>query len=316
MTPTADYSLLKLDVSEGLATITVNRPDALNGMNFAVLFQMHRAVQQAIADSHVRAIILGGEGKAFVVGADLGFFIRNIEAGDLARIVKLTEAGHLLMNTIDASPKPVVVRVQGVALGAGTELALACDRVVASPMASFGLPETGLGIYPGFGGTQRTPRALGVGLAKWLMYTGKTISANEARRIHLVHHVVPQEVLDVEARRCALGLLAWEPDELATEHIQLDRFFCSHPVDELRTGTLDEGLPPHLRRAVRPIAAKAPIALQMVEQLIDRGTQLSLRDGLQLEIDYATQIFSTEDALRGLSFRANRQVGQPCFLGR
>jgi enoyl-CoA hydratase/3-hydroxyacyl-CoA dehydrogenase len=148
--------LVKLDIVAGVATITINRPEALNNIPPAALHQLQQAFDQASADATVRGIVIGSQGKAFTVGVDIGFFVRNIDAGDIPRIVKFTEAAHALANAIDDCGKPVVARVQGAALGAGTEIALACDVVVASPPAC---RETSLGIYPGMGGTQR-PRKL------------------------------------------------------------------------------------------------------------------------------------------------------------
>jgi enoyl-CoA hydratase/carnithine racemase len=313
---TTDHSLLKTDVSDGIATISINRPKMLNGMNFALLHQMYQAVEQAKSDSAVAAIVIAGEGKAFVVGADLDFFIRHVESQELWRIVKFTEAGHRLMNAVDDCPKPVVARVDGVALGAGTELALACDRIVASPLASFGFPETGLGIYPGFGGTQRAVRALGPGLAKWLIYSGKTLSAVEASKIGLVHHLVANDEVDQTARDCARGLLSCGQTVLTQEHANIAQIFQQQRVDDLRAAAENAQWSPALRRAVRPVLQKAPCALRLAEHIIDEGSQLPLNQGLQLEIDHVVEIFSTEDALRGLQFRAKRQVGQPSFLGR
>jgi enoyl-CoA hydratase/3-hydroxyacyl-CoA dehydrogenase len=316
MTLSTDHSLLKISVRDGIADICVNRPQFLNGMNFALLHQMHQAMEQATLDPLIEAIVIGGEGKAFVVGADLDFFIRNVRSRELWRIVKFTEAGHRLMNAIDDCPKPVVARVDGVALGAGTELALACDRVVASPQASFGFPETGLGIYPGFGGTQRSLRAVGIGLAKWLIFTGKTISAVEASKVGLVHYLVPPDAVAQTARECARGMDRCEQPMLTEEHASLAQLFGQHSLKELLALTDDGRLTPALRRAVRSVSQKAPCALRIVEKIIDGGSQLSLRDGLQLEIDHVEEIFGTEDALRGLQFRAGRQVGQPEFVGR
>jgi len=268
------------------------------------------------ADPQVSGIVIGGEGKAFVVGADIGFFLRNVESKEFGRIAQFTQAGHNLMNTIDRCPKPVVARVGGAALGAGTELALACDRVVASPRASLGFPETGLGIYPGFGGTQRTPRAVGIGLAKWLLFTGKTLSAAEAWTIGLVDRVVPHEELDDAARRCAGGILGPEkPGPRPPKIDALERFFESYGADQLLAGTADTGGDRLLARAMRRVAAGAPIALRYAERMIQEGAGRSLEAGLQMEIDHAAEIFSTKDAHTGLSFRVNRQFGQPTFEG-
>jgi len=310
--------MVKVERADGVATIRVNRPQHLNNVNPAVVHQLQQAFDEVAGEPGVRGIVFGGEGKAFVVGAELGFFLRNMEARDFARIVEFTKAGHRLMNTIDACPKPVVAAVGGVALGAGVEIALACDRIVASPRASFGLPETGLGIYPGFGGTQRTPRAVGVGLAKWLIFTGKTLSAAEARRIGLIDEVVPHEELEATTRRHVLEGTARRAarEPMTPELAALDRFFASNRADDLRLGQADTGGNPALARAMKSVATKAPVALRLAEWLIDEGSRRSLAAALQLEIDHALEIVSTEDAHRGILFRAHRQVGHPDFVGR
>ncbi len=318
MPPTTPFplSLVDIEVDAGVATITIRRPDVLNAMNPVAIHQLHQAVLQASDNSAVRGIVIAGSGKAFVAGADISFFLRNLDAGDLPRIVKYTQAGHALMNAIDDCPKPVVARLNGLAIGAGAELALACDWIVASPRASVGFPETGLGIYPGFGGTQRTPRAIGVGLAKWLIFTGKTISANDAWRIGMVHRLVPHDDLGPIARAFALGTASPEKcTPRPPEFDALEQFFATHRADDLRTGTAPTGGDPALVRAMRLVAGKAPIALRLAEKMITQGTSRPLPEGLQMEIDHVIEIFSTKDAYLGLSFRARRGVGQPPFTG-
>ena len=311
-------SLIQLEHDRDIATIRVNRPQHLNSVNPAAICQLQQAFDEVADDPAVCGIVFGGQGKAFVVGAELSFFLRNIKSNDLKRIVQYTEAGHRLMNTIDACPKPVVAAVGGVALGAGVEIALACDCIVASPRASFGLPETGLGIYPGFGGTQRTPRKVGVGLAKWLIYAGKTLSTIEAKRIGLVDEVVDHDELETVARRHIHTGTACraEREPLSPELSAIEHFFETNPVERLRRGEADTGGNRVLVRAMKPVATKGPVALRLAERLIDQGMSRTLAEGLQLEIDHVLDIFRTEDALRGLSFRANRQVGHPEFLGR
>jgi enoyl-CoA hydratase/carnithine racemase len=312
------FSLVKVERAGAVATISIHRPEQLNGVTPAVLHQLQQAFEEVIAEPDVRGIVFGGEGKAFVVGADLGFFLRNVRSGDLTRIVQFTKAGHRLMNTIDACPKPVVARVGGAALGAGVEIALACDFIVASPRAGFGFPETGLGIYPGFGGTQRTPRKIGVGLAKWLILAGKTLSAAEARRVGLVDLVVPHEQLEATARSLAVdGAALGDPAEpYSPELAAIERLFASNRAEDLRTGRAGTGGQAALARAMKPVAAHGPVALRLAERLIEEGSRQSLAAGLQMEIDHVVEIFSTEDARRGLAFRANRQVGRPEFVGR
>jgi enoyl-CoA hydratase/carnithine racemase len=310
-------SMVASHVADGVATITINRPEALNNINPLVLHQLQQAFDSAIADPTVRGIVLGGEGKVFVVGADIEFFIRNIKNDDIPRIIKFTEAGHRLFDTIDRSPKPVVARVQGAALGGGTEITLACDYVIAAPGANFGFPETGLGIYPGFGGTQRTQRKIGIGLAKYLIFTGKTLSANEACKLGLVNQVVPADRLEDVCRTLALGQFQLDPPPAKTpEIVALEQFFARSRAEDLRRGVADTGGDPGLVRAMKLVASKGPVALRIAETIIDLGSQRTLAEGLQLEVDYCNEIFRTADALTGLTFRTGRQLGQPVFAGR
>ena len=135
----------------------------MNALNEAVVAQLQEAFHAAAGRSAVKGIVIAGSGKAFVAGADIRFFVRNIEAGTIDAIARVHEAGQALLREIETCPKPVIARLHGLALGGGVELALACHAIVATPKASLAFPETGIGIYPGLGGTQRTPRRVGTG---------------------------------------------------------------------------------------------------------------------------------------------------------
>ena len=310
-------SQVRIERSDGVATITINRPDHLNTVTPALVQQLRWAFDEVSEDPEVEGIIIAGAGKVFSVGAEIGFLLRNIEAGDLARIRSVTYAAHDLFNVIDDCPKPVVARVHGVAIGAGVEIILSCDRVVACPQATFCLPETGLGIFPCLGGTQRATRAVGPGLAKWLMYTGKSISAAEALKIGLVDEITAPDELDEVCRGHALGNLPGKrPRELSEQLASIAAFFEWHRVDEIRAGSADTGNNPVLERAMKSVAAKAPIALQFVERLIDEGARRPFAEGLQMEIDHVMQIYRTADAYRGLLVRTKPPVGAPVFEGR
>ncbi len=304
------FRLVRTKIEHGIATLTVDRPDAMNALNETVVAQLSRAFRAANDDPEVRGIVIAGTGKAFIAGADIRFFVDNIEKGDMDRIVSFTQAGHDLLRMIDQCAKPVVARMHGLALGGGLELALACDRIVATPKAALAFPETGIGIYPGLGGTQRAPRRVGAGLAKWLIYTGQMLSAEEARAIGLVDAVVPFEELDaavVEAMRAGKA----ERPALSAKHAALEAFFAVHAVDELLAGASAEDEP--VAKASARVKQKAPIALRLAEQLIDLSGSKPLEDGLAEELRHLVEIFSTEDAWVGLSSIGKRA---PVFAGR
>jgi enoyl-CoA hydratase len=178
--------------SGAVAVVTIDRPEALNALNAATNQELLEAIAGLSADASVRAVVLTGAGdKAFVAGADVAEMAAFTPEGaeEFARL------GHRVCTGIEEAPQPWIAAVNGFALGGGCELALACDVRFAANEAKFGQPEIGLGITPGFGGTQRLPRAVGLGWAKFLVLTGKPIRAEEAYRIGLVQGVCPREEL-------------------------------------------------------------------------------------------------------------------------
>jgi enoyl-CoA hydratase/3-hydroxyacyl-CoA dehydrogenase len=190
---------VKLEVKGHIATITMNRPEAMNALNEKVLRELKEAVAQVRDDPSVRVVIITGEGPAFVAGAD----IRAMMAKNLVEIRKFTQFGQGVLKDIEALEKPVIAVINGFALGGGLELALACDIRLASTEARMGFPEVGLGIFPGLGGTQRATRLIGKARACELIFTGDPIGAEEAARIGLVNRAVPPQQLMAEARRLA-----------------------------------------------------------------------------------------------------------------
>jgi len=273
----------------------------MNAFNEAVMSQLATSLRAAAADPTVKGIVIAGSGKAFVAGADIRFFVKNIEAKTIDRIATFTKAGQDLLLEIQHSAKPVVARVHGLALGGGVELALACHYIVATPKASFAFPETGIGIYPGLGGTQRTTARVGRGLAKWLVLTGETITAEQAQAIGLVDKVVPYEQLDAAVREC----VAEGPVTSRAPHAVPDAF---RDIAARYESTDVESL----RASEKRIGFKAPIALRIASQLIDQGAGKSIEQGMAMELSHLEEIFSTADAYEGLSSLGKRR---PVFRG-
>jgi enoyl-CoA hydratase/3-hydroxyacyl-CoA dehydrogenase len=307
------FPMLEVQTVDAIAQLSINRPQAMNALNPAVVFQLHAAFRQAVADEKVRGIVIGGIGKAFVAGADVGFFLRSLAAGDVDRIVRFTAAGHALLDEIDCAAKPVIACVHGLALGGGLELALACDRILVAPPATLGLPETSLGLYPGLGGTQRMPCKIGVGLAKWLIYTGKILSATEAQSCGLANDLVPATDLQDVAREAILGGQPSQPRPgRSAELLSLEAFFQSYSVADLLAERADTQGKPRLIGALRRVRANAPIALGLAEWLIDEGVKRSPAEAMQLVLDRLPELFATRDAYEGLSALGKRQ---PVFRG-
>jgi enoyl-CoA hydratase len=201
---TMPYSTLLFDLADGIATITVNRPDKLNALNAAVIAELDDAAGRVTAEPGIRAAILTGAGsKAFVAGADIGEIGGQGAQQGQARAL----AGQRMMRRLERCGKPVVAAVNGFALGGGCELAMACHLRIASDSARFGQPEVKLGIGPGYGGTVRLPRLVGRGRALELLLTGAMIDAQEAWRIGLVNRVVPADRLIAESTSLLRGVL-------------------------------------------------------------------------------------------------------------
>lgn len=186
-----------------IATITVDRPDALNALNSDVLTQLKEAADKVSKDKDIYVVIVTGSGeKAFVAGAD----IKEMLGKTPLDMRKFTILGHEVMNSIANMEKPVIAAVNGYALGGGLELALACDIRIASENAKLGVPEVKLGIFPGFGGTQRLTTVVGKGRAAELVFTGKMIDAKEAESMGLVNRVVPPDQLAKEVDQLAQAI--------------------------------------------------------------------------------------------------------------
>ena len=186
-----------------VATITINRPKALNALSTAVLTDLNAALDEVAADQDVYALIITGAGeKSFVAGAD----IAEMKDKSVEEAAEYGKFGNAVFRKIETFRCPVIAAVNGFALGGGCELAMSCDIRVASENAVFGQPEVGLGITPGFGGTQRLARLVGAGIAKEMIYTARNIKADRAAQIGLVNKVVAADELRATVRQLALGI--------------------------------------------------------------------------------------------------------------
>ena len=203
-----DFANLVVVRTDAVVTVTLNRPAALNALDTATLRELARAVRDIRRSGDVRAVVITGAGdKAFSAGAD----IAAMEAMSAAEGHAYSRLGHDVLARLEALDVPVIAALNGVALGGGLELALACDLIVASERARLGQPEINLGLIPGFGGTQRLALRTGLARARELVYLGHMISADEAHRIGLVNRVVPADRLRAEAAELGAALAAKAP---------------------------------------------------------------------------------------------------------
>ncbi|MGD8522626.1 MAG: enoyl-CoA hydratase-related protein [Desulfobacterales bacterium] len=244
------YENIIYEVEEEIATITFNRPKALNALNAALLGELSDALDKIAADEEIRVLILTGSGdKAFVAGAD----ITELATFNSLSAKNFATFGHAVIDKLQKLPIIVIAAVNGFALGGGTEIAIACDFIYASENAKFGQPEINLGLIPGFGGTQRLPRLIGTNMAKELIFTGKMVSAAEGNQMGLVNKVVAPEVLLEEVMKVAKEIAAKGKvslraakqainnginADLATGlNIEIDAFALNYSSKDAREGT-------------------------------------------------------------------------------
>jgi enoyl-CoA hydratase len=197
------YNNLLFEKADGIGVLSFNRPKALNALNSETLKELETALGDIQADEEVKVLIVTGAGeKSFVAGADIA------EMKDMTAVqgLEFARLGQKAIGTLQDISKPVIAAVNGFALGGGSEVALACDFIIASEKAKFGLPEVGLGLFPGFGGTQRLARLIGKAKAKEMIFTAKIIGGQEAFEMGIVNKVVaPEQLLD-EAKAIAKAI--------------------------------------------------------------------------------------------------------------
>jgi enoyl-CoA hydratase len=205
--------VLATHYTDQVLIVTISRPDSLNALNAEVLNKLREVTQEAYQDSAIKGIILTGDGeKSFVAGAD----IKELSSLNKEQALVLAQAGQTLFKQLEDSPKPIIAAINGFALGGGCELAMACHIRIATENAKFGQPEVNLGIIPGYGGTQRLAQLVGRGKALELIMTADFISAQEAKAIGLVNHVVAnrEELMDL-AMKMMTKILSKSPVAIA-----------------------------------------------------------------------------------------------------
>ncbi len=198
-----DFNSTLYEKKAGIATITINRPEVLNALNWDTINELLERIEAAENDDEVKVLVITGAGdRAFSSGAD----IRMMKELTPEQAIKLSEHGQHLMNSVEALTKPVIAEINGYALGGGCELAMVCDIRIASAKAEIGAPEVNLGVTLAWGGTQRLPRLVGKGAAKELIFTGRRIDARTAERLGLVNAVVSSGQLNAKVKEVAMEL--------------------------------------------------------------------------------------------------------------
>lgn len=286
---------IKLTFSGENAVITVDRPEDMNALNESVIKQLEEKFNMANSNASVKNIFITGTGKAFVAGADIKFFIDNIKSNSIDKIVNFTKYAQSVLSSIDNCNKKVITVLNGLTLGGGLELALCADIILALPGAVLAFPETGIGIYPGLGGTQRTQNKIGKELTKYLIFTGDMLSSKEAQKIGLVDKVIDINEMfelfrgDMQMPEIIKNL------SLEEKYLNVQKFFKNYVYGADNVNNINAPDLDLLEKIISKIKRKAPLAIKTAEKLIDE------RKGCESELEYLSYIFSSEDALLGLS---------------
>jgi enoyl-CoA hydratase/3-hydroxyacyl-CoA dehydrogenase len=299
-----EFNFVDLDIKDGVAFITLNRPEAMNALNEAVVTQLSARFTAAEKDPAVRAIVFQGAGKAFVAGADIRYFVNKIKSGRVPDIVEFTRKGHALLLKIENASKLTIALLDGLSLGGGSELALACQAIVATPAGSLGFPETGIGIYPGLGGMLRLSRHVGPELAKYYVFSGVAVSAEDAHALGIVNRLVAPAEVEAAIREL---LEEGKPDKYRRRDIPakfkpLAAMGSAANVSHLLAGRPPEGVDQALAaKTAKIVGYKAPLALKIANEIIDRQIGKPMEEAVEIELERLQEVFSTADALEGLT---------------
>jgi len=318
-----EFSYVDVDVDqEGIATVLINRPEAMNALNVTVVEQLGEAIDDLNSREDVHTIVLEGAGKAFVAGADVKFFVDKIRSDSFDDIFDFTAHGHKVLNSIENSPKTTIALTTGLALGGGLELALSADYRVGTEKTMLRFPETSIGIYPGLGGSQRTPRICGIEAARFAVLAGNFMDAGVAKALGLITHLVdPSEVTSTIREISSTGKpeVKYPGSPADPSHpvaAMSQAFFSNANMESLLSGQTPDGFDPEDRnvaRQMKSLSRAAPVAVRIANDLLDAAIETNLESGLQLELDALSEIFGTKDAHEGLS--ALTENRRPDYLG-
>ena len=306
-----EFSYVDVDVDdEGIATVVINRPEAMNALNVTVVSQLGDAIESLNSRSDVSTIVLEGAGKAFVAGADVKFFVDMIGEGSFSKIEDFTRDGHRVLDLIEGSPHTTIALATGLALGGGLELALSCDYRVGTEKTMLRFPETSIGIYPGLGGTQRTTRVCGIEAARFAVLAGNFMDAGAASALGLITHLVEASnvtdtVRDISSTGKPENKYPGEPSDPSHPVAAMSKaFYSDSNMDAILSGEAPDGFDPEDRnvaRQLKSLSRAAPVSVRLASDLLDQALVTDLGTGLQLELDALETIFATQDAREGLS---------------
>ena len=307
-----EFNYIDIDVNGKIAKIKLNRPEAMNALNESVVEQLGLALDKLNSRNDIDTIILEGAGKAFVAGADVKFFVDKIHEDAIKDIYDFTAYGHEVLNKLEKSEKTTIALTTGLALGGGLELALSCDYRIGTRRSQFRFPETSIGIFPGLGGTQRTPRICGIEAARYAILAGNFLDSETASALGIITHLVePSEItktiIKISAEGKPTNKYPAKPKE-SNHPVSLFavKFYKNENMEEILSGKVPTGFDSEdkmVSRQMKSLSFTAPIALNIANQLLDGATSTGedLEAGLKMELAELNTIFTSKDALEGLS---------------
>ena len=308
-----DFSYVDVIISKDVATVRLNRPEAMNALNVDLVNELGQKIDDLNDRDDIKAIVLEGSGKAFVAGADVKFFVDKIKEDSFQEIYDFTAYGHEVLSKLENSSKVTIALATGLTLGGGLELALACDYRIGTNKTQMRFPETNIGIYPGLGGTQRTVKICGVEVARYAVLAGNFLNAETAYAFGLITHLVDQNYV---VKTISDIIIGGKPEN-KFRHAPIDnenknvifakKYYSDDNIKQILDGNkpnniqgLDENM---ILRQMKSISYTAPIALEIAADLLEiaNSENISLTDGLSQELSNLERIFSTKDAYEGLS---------------
>tara|TARA_B100000902_G_scaffold72596_1_gene77902 strand:+ start:189 stop:2255 length:2067 start_codon:yes stop_codon:yes gene_type:complete len=307
-----NFNYIDTKIDGKVARIVLNRPEAMNALNEEVVNQLGKVLDELNSNENISTIILEGAGKAFVAGADVKYFVDKIREDSIKDIYDFTSYGHDVLNKLENSQKTTIALTTGLALGGGLELALSCDYRIGTRRSQFRFPETSIGIFPGLGGTQRTPRICGIEAARYAVLAGNFLDSNVASALGIITHLT--DPADINETITTLSKQGKPENKYPSQPKNIEHpiskfakeFYTNENMGEIMSGKIpknfngDEKL---ASRQIKSLGFTAPIALGIANELLNEAIETGedLNAGLEKELSNLNKIFQSKDALEGLS---------------
>jgi enoyl-CoA hydratase/3-hydroxyacyl-CoA dehydrogenase len=307
-----DFNYIDTKIDNDIATIVLNRPEAMNALNEEVVRQLGTVLDDLNSRKEISTIVLEGAGKAFVAGADVKYFVDKIREDSIKDIYDFTSYGHEVLNKLEKSQKTTIALTTGLALGGGLELALSCDYRIGTRRSQFRFPETSIGIFPGLGGTQRTPRICGIEASRYAVLAGNFLDSKVASALGIITHLIDsasinETVVTLSKAGKPQNKYPCQPKDI--EH-PISKFATEFYKDENMEEIISGKIPKNFNgdeklasRQIKSLGFTAPIALGIANELLNQAIKTGddLDAGLNKELSNLNTIFESEDALEGLS---------------